>query len=173
MTTWTWEFHGHAGTWPCCKGNRSSGSVTSKSEPTHFFTTTKSDEVDDIFKVDRFSTFMKQKPFRICEKRVNKGYKLQVNYIIFSTGVLLLTSQPCSCQVSQKHGGGTKRSNFNVVLKSPYSTKSKNLNGKLLKKLIRFFYENKKKLGVRGTFKKNLIWIHEGITEYNNPQPTQ
>ena len=106
---------------------------------------------------------MKQKPFRICEKRVNKGYKLQVNYIISSTGVLLLTSQPCSCQVSQKHGGGTKRSNFNVVLKIQYSTKSKNLNGKLLKKLIRFFQENKKKLGVRGTLKKNLIEYMKGL----------
>ena len=60
-----------------------------------------------------------------------------INYrytILYSQLALLLLTP-----VSQKHGGGTKRSNFNVVLKIKYSIKSKNLNGKLLKKPQRCF----------------------------------
>ena len=96
---------------------------------------------------------MKQKPLRICEKRVNKGYKLSVNYInwrpAFDVTTLLVP-------VSQKHVGGTKRSNFNVVLKIQYSTKSKNLNGKLLKN-SKDCFKKIKKLGVRGTLSPLFI----------------
>ena len=122
MTAWTWKFGGHVVPWPCCNGNGSSGPVTSKAEPTHFFTRRNPMKSMTFSKLTDFLRLWSKNRWEFAKSVSTKdiNYIGKLYYILkwrsaFDVTTLLVP-------VSQKHGGGTKRSNFNVVLKTQYST---------------------------------------------------